>query len=69
MLKAYIQLGDVEARQLYDEAMDAFVANELVRKSAQNQLTYIAEWRNGGIDPVVGHLACFAGKIEYFNII
>jgi len=61
LLKAYIQLGDTEARQMYDDAMDAFVSNDLVRVSPQSHLLYIAERANGQINDVVGHLACFAG--------
>jgi mannosyl-oligosaccharide alpha-1,2-mannosidase len=61
LLKAYIQLGDNEARQMYDEAMNAFVANDLVRVSKPSHLMYIAEWDNGQVNDIVGHLACFAG--------
>lgn len=61
LIKAYIQLGDEEAGQLYDEAMDAFVANGLVKTSVQNKLLYIAESNNNQDQDVVGHLACFAG--------
>jgi len=61
LIKAYIQLGDEEAGDLYDEAMDAFVANNLVKTSVQNRLLYIAESNNDQAQNVVGHLACFAG--------
>lgn len=47
LLKAAIQLNDQEARTMYDEAMDAFVNNDLVRVSRQNHLLYIAESRAG----------------------
>jgi mannosyl-oligosaccharide alpha-1,2-mannosidase len=61
LLKAWIQLGDREARDMYDEAMDGFVNNDLVRVSKQNHLLYIAEESGGQIQDAVGHLACFAG--------
>jgi len=61
LLKAAIQLGDTEARAMYDEATNGFVFNGLVKVSKQSQLAYIAESRNDVIEDVVGHLACFAG--------
>ncbi|CAG7826911.1 unnamed protein product, partial [Allacma fusca] len=62
LLKAWIQLGDREARDLYDEAMNGFVNNDLVRVSRQSHLLYIAEENGGAVQDRVGHLACFAGK-------
>jgi hypothetical protein len=47
---------------MYDAAMDAFIANDMVRVSPQSHLLYIGEYRNGAVEDVVGHLACFAGK-------
>jgi len=61
LLKASIQLGDREARQMYDDAMDAFVSNGLVKVSQPSHLLYIAESHDDQINHVVGHLACFAG--------
>jgi len=61
LLKAAIQLGDTEARQLYDDAMDGFVNNSLVKISKPSNLLYIAESRDDRVEDVVGHLACFAG--------
>jgi len=61
LLKAAIQLNDAEARTMYDEAMNAFFNNGLVKVSPQSHLMYIAEYRGGAIDDIVGHLACFAG--------
>ncbi|CAL8110468.1 unnamed protein product [Orchesella dallaii] len=61
LLKASIQLGDTEARQLYDDAMDGFVNNSLVKVSSPSNLLYIAESRDDRVEDVVGHLACFAG--------
>jgi len=63
LLKAYIQLGDEEALEMYNNAMDAFFNNGLVKVSNQSHLVYIAESRNGVVDDVVGHLACFAGNL------
>lgn len=61
LLKASIQLQDAEARQLYDDAMDGFVNNSLVKISKPSHLLYIAESRDDRVDDIVGHLACFAG--------
>jgi len=52
---------DGQARELYDGAMDGFIANDLVRTSSTSGLLYVAEWRDGNVEDVVGHLACFAG--------
>jgi len=62
LIKAYIQYGDQEAREMYDEAMNAFVDNGMVKVSNQSSLLYIAESHNDVVEDVVGHLACFAGK-------
>jgi len=64
LLKASIQLGDEQARNMYNDAMDAMVDNGMVKVSNQSHLLYIAEMRNDRIDDVVGHLACFAGKTQ-----
>lgn len=61
LLKAYVQAGDVEARQMYDEAMDAFEKNGLIRYS-KSGLLYIAEMRYDRIESKMDHLACFAGR-------
>jgi len=61
LIKAYIQLGDQEAKEMYDAAMDAFEDNDLIKTSVQNRLLYIAESRDDSPQNVVGHLACFAG--------
>jgi len=61
LLKAAIMLGDTQAKEMYDEAMDAFVDNGLVKTSNQSHLLYIAEMNGGQIQDRVGHLACFAG--------
>ena len=61
LLKSYIQNGDELGRKLYDEAMDAFVANGYMKTSKQSQLLYIAESSGGNINDVSSHLECFAG--------
>ncbi|CAG7733329.1 unnamed protein product [Allacma fusca] len=61
LLKSWIQTQDREARQMYDEAMDAFVANDLVRVSKQSHLLYIGELSGARIDDVGSHLEFFAG--------
>jgi len=61
LIKAAIQLGDREARTMYDESMDAFFTNGLVKVSQPSHLLYIAESNDDNINDIVGHLACFAG--------
>lgn len=61
LLKAWIQTGDQTARNMYDEAVNAFVQNDLVRTSPQSHLLYIAEINNGQYVDLGSHLQCFAG--------
>jgi len=67
LLKAYIQGGgvDIEARQMYDDAMDAFEKNGLIRYS-KSGLMYFAEMKYDRIESKMDHLACFAGKFRVF---
>lgn len=62
LLKSYIQTGDQDARQMYDEAMDAFEKNGLIRYS-KNGLLYFAEMRYDRLDSKMDHLACFVGGL------
>jgi mannosyl-oligosaccharide alpha-1,2-mannosidase len=61
LLKAYIQTGDTEARQMYDDAMDAFEQNGLIRYS-KSGLMYFAEMKYDRIESKMDHLACFGGN-------
>lgn len=60
LLKSYIQTGDKDARQMYDDAIDAFEKNGLIRYS-KNGLLYFAEMRYDRLESKMDHLACFAG--------
>ncbi|XP_021958520.1 mannosyl-oligosaccharide 1,2-alpha-mannosidase IA isoform X2 [Folsomia candida] len=62
LLKAYVQAGDIEAREMYDAAMEAFEKNGLIRYS-KGGLLYIAEMRYDRIESKMDHLACFAGGL------
>ena len=61
LLKAWLlsNKSDKEARDMYDKAVEA-IEHHLIKKSA-NGLKYLGEWRNGKLDPKMGHLTCFAG--------
>ncbi|XP_043469898.1 mannosyl-oligosaccharide 1,2-alpha-mannosidase IA isoform X1 [Leptopilina heterotoma] len=61
LLKAWIQSGkkDTEAREMYDEAMDAIDEN-MVFKSPGG-LIYVSDLKYDRVDRKMGHLACFAG--------
>ncbi|XP_015115798.1 mannosyl-oligosaccharide 1,2-alpha-mannosidase IA isoform X1 [Diachasma alloeum] len=61
LLKAWIQSGkeDIEAREMYDEAIAAVVKN-MVRKSPSG-LVYLMDLKFGRPEHKMGHLACFAG--------
>lgn len=62
LLKAWLQSGkeDMEAREMYDEAMDA-VSKHMIVKSPGG-LTYASDMQFDRLDHKMGHLACFAGK-------
>lgn len=61
LLKAWIQSGkeDNEAREMYDEAMDA-VTKHMIVKSAGG-LIYLSDLQYQRLEHKMGHLACFAG--------
>lgn len=64
LLKAWLQSGkeDMEAREMYDEAMDA-VSKHMIIKSAGG-LLYASDMQFDRLDHKMGHLACFAGKLK-----
>lgn len=73
LLKAWIQSGreDVEARQMYDEAVAAIT--EYMIKTSSSKLVYVSDLKYDRLEHKMGHLACFAGKskastIFLFNI-
>ncbi|CAG2176126.1 unnamed protein product [Oppiella nova] len=63
LLKEWIQSGgkDMEARQMWDEAIDAIEKN-LVKKSVSG-LTYLAEMKYDRLEHKMDHLACFSGGL------
>lgn len=62
LLKAWIQSGkeDVEARQMYDEAIAAI--DQHMIKTSQGKLLYVSDLKYDRLEHKMGHLACFAGK-------
>lgn len=64
LLKAWLQSGkeDMEAREMYDEAMDA-VSKHMIIKSSGG-LLYASDMQFDRLDHKMGHLACFAGKYK-----
>ncbi|OXU26534.1 hypothetical protein TSAR_014740 [Trichomalopsis sarcophagae] len=61
LLKAWIQSGkeDSEAREMYDEAMDAVVKHMIMRSAGG--LLYASDLQYERLEHKMGHLACFAG--------
>ena len=61
LLKAWLLTNkkDSEAREMYDDAMAA-VEKHVLGKSNEG-FTYLGEWKNGRLEPKMGHLTCFAG--------
>ncbi|KAK0181978.1 hypothetical protein PV327_000154 [Microctonus hyperodae] len=61
LLKAWIQSGkeDTEAREMYDEAIDAVV--ERMVKTSKGGLVYVSDFKYDHVENKMGHLACFAG--------
>lgn len=64
LLKAWLQSGktDDEARFMYDEAMGAIVEH-MVMKSPGG-LVYVSDLKYDRPEHKMGHLACFAGKLN-----
>ena len=64
LLKAWIQSGkeDVEARQMYDEAIVAI--DQHMIKTSQGKLLYVSDLKYDRLEHKMGHLACFAGEFE-----
>lgn len=65
LLKVWLQGGKQESiyRKMYDKSIDG-IMNVLLKKSAPNTLSYIAEIRGDSIQKKMDHLACFLpGKI------
>lgn len=62
LLKAWIQSGkeDVEARQMYDEAIAAITEHMI--KTSPGKLVYVSDLKYDRLEHKMGHLACFAGK-------
>lgn len=64
LLKAWIQSGkeDVEARQMYDEAIAAI--DQHMIKTSPGKLLYVSDLKYDRPDHKMGHLACFAGEFR-----
>lgn len=62
LLKAWIQNGQTESevRQMYDDAMQALIANIIV--TSPSGLTYASDMKFDRLEHKMDHLACFAGK-------
>lgn len=65
LLKAWIQSGkeDVEARQMYDEAIVAI--DQHMIKTSQGKLLYVSDLKYDRLEHKMGHLACFAGELTF----
>lgn len=63
LLKAWIQSGqtDTDARQMYDDAMDAIVNN--IIQTSSGGLIYASDMKFERLEHKMDHLACFAGKL------
>lgn len=64
LLKAWLQSGktDADARQMYDEAMEAIVNN--IIQTSPGGLVYASDMKFDRLEHKMDHLACFAGKRE-----
>ncbi|CAG7818316.1 unnamed protein product [Allacma fusca] len=62
LLKSYLQTGDSDAREMYDEAMKGFEENGLIRYSKSGML-YFAEMKYDRLESKMDHLACFVGGL------
>lgn len=62
LLKAWLQSGqtDGDARQMYDEAMQAIVDNIIL--TSPSGLVYASDMKFERLEHKMDHLACFSGK-------
>lgn len=62
LLKAWIQSGkeDQEARQMYDDAMQAAIQHML--RTSHSGLVYFSDLKFDRLEHKMDHLACFSGK-------
>ncbi|VDP78420.1 unnamed protein product [Echinostoma caproni] len=62
LLKEWIRTdhADTQARQMYDEGLQALLSNGLFKQSAAGHL-YLGSYHHGTVSSVMDHLACFAG--------
>lgn len=67
LLKAWLQSSkeDNEARQMFDESMEAAMKYMLHESPAG--LTYFADLKFERVEHKMDHLACFSGKINGFS--
>lgn len=62
LLKAWIQTGkeDKEARQMFDEAMQAIIQHML--RTSPGGLMYFSDLKFDRLEHKMDHLACFSGN-------
>lgn len=67
LLKAWLQSGreDIEARQMYDEAMQAVMQHML--RTSPGGLMYISDLKFERLEHKMDHLACFSGVYHSFS--
>lgn len=69
LLKAWLQSGqtDADARQMYDEAMEAIVNN--IIQTSPSGLIYASDMKFERLEHKMDHLACFSGQFnKYFRM-
>lgn len=64
LLKAWIQSGqtDADARQMYDDAMEAIVNN--IIQTSPGGLIYASDMKFERLEHKMDHLACFSGEFN-----
>lgn len=64
LLKAWIQSGqtDADARQMYDDAMEAIVNN--IIQTSPGGLIYASDMKFERLEHKMDHLACFSGEFS-----
>lgn len=66
LLKAWIQSGqsDSDARQMYDDAMEAIVNN--IIQTSSSGLIYASDMKFERLEHKMDHLACFSGNFDAY---
>ena len=63
ILIEWLHSGDEEARKLFDDALRAFVSNDMIRLSGASEYQYFSEMQSGRKNDIMSFIACMSGGV------